>query len=244
MSSLRNAVKRKTHKERGQPSFRKRLGHLEKHKDYVLRAQDYHKKKRKIQQLRLKALFRNPDEFYHGMVNTKLKDGKHILEREKGTFDEIKLIRTQNLAYLNNIRAKDKSKTEKLKASLHLIGEKPINTHTIFLDNDAEASNFDKAEHFDTVEELADRTYNRVKKSQLSEENYFTNPFAVQRAMKQRKHAYTELSQRLKRQKSLGTVVTHIQLHKNLEQKGKRIKVKDGEDGKPPVYRWKRERKR
>ncbi len=68
MSSLRNAVKRKTHKERGQPSFRKRLGHLEKHKVYLLRSQDYHKKKRKIQQLRLKALFRIPDEFYNGTI--------------------------------------------------------------------------------------------------------------------------------------------------------------------------------
>ena len=40
-SSLRNAVKRKTHKERAQPKGRKRLGLLEKHKDYVLRARDF-----------------------------------------------------------------------------------------------------------------------------------------------------------------------------------------------------------
>ena len=34
MSSLRNAVKRVTHKERAQPAARKRFGLLEKHKDY------------------------------------------------------------------------------------------------------------------------------------------------------------------------------------------------------------------
>ena len=34
MSSLRNAVKRVEHKERAQPASRKKLGLLEKHKDY------------------------------------------------------------------------------------------------------------------------------------------------------------------------------------------------------------------
>lgn len=34
MSSLRNAVKRVEHKERAQPASRRKLGLLEKHKDY------------------------------------------------------------------------------------------------------------------------------------------------------------------------------------------------------------------
>lgn len=38
MSSLRNAVKRVEHKERAQPASRRKLGLLEKHKDYGERA--------------------------------------------------------------------------------------------------------------------------------------------------------------------------------------------------------------
>ncbi|MBA0750059.1 hypothetical protein Gogos_003921 [Gossypium gossypioides] len=44
MSSLRNAISRRAHKERAQPSSRKKFGLLEKHKDYVVRAKAFHKK--------------------------------------------------------------------------------------------------------------------------------------------------------------------------------------------------------
>ncbi|CAN0552609.1 unnamed protein product, partial [Ectocarpus sp. 12 AP-2014] len=55
MSSLRNAVKRVEHKERSQPASRRKLGLLEKHKDYVLRARNYGKKRDRMQALKLKA---------------------------------------------------------------------------------------------------------------------------------------------------------------------------------------------
>lgn len=69
MSSLRNSLHRRNHKERSQLAHRSKLGLLEKHKDYVLRARDYHSKKERITGLRRKAADKNKDEFYFGMVN-------------------------------------------------------------------------------------------------------------------------------------------------------------------------------
>ncbi|KAL1135472.1 hypothetical protein V6Z11_A12G176000 [Gossypium hirsutum] len=59
MSSLRNTISRRAHKERAQPTwlyFRsssKKIGLLEKHKDYVVRAKAFHKKEETLR----KSLF-------------------------------------------------------------------------------------------------------------------------------------------------------------------------------------------
>jgi U3 small nucleolar RNA-associated protein 11 len=63
--SLKNV---RQHRERSQPVQRARLGLLEKHKDYVLRARDYHSKRNRITRLRQKAADRNKDEFYFSMA--------------------------------------------------------------------------------------------------------------------------------------------------------------------------------
>lgn len=69
MSSLRNSVHRRNHKERSQLVHRTHLGILEKHADYVKRSRDYHSKQDRINRLRQKAAERNKDEFYFAMVN-------------------------------------------------------------------------------------------------------------------------------------------------------------------------------
>ncbi|CAM6101269.1 unnamed protein product [Calypogeia fissa] len=50
-----NKVETRTNKERSQPSDGNRLGLLEKHKDYVLRAKDFHKKEKSIQRMGMAA---------------------------------------------------------------------------------------------------------------------------------------------------------------------------------------------
>jgi hypothetical protein len=77
--SFTDSVHRRNHKERAQPAARKRLGLLEKHKDYVLRARDYKSKKNRLRNLQEKIALRNKDEFYWGMVKGKTKVGSLLV---------------------------------------------------------------------------------------------------------------------------------------------------------------------
>ena len=124
-SSLRNAIKRTTHKERSQPAERTKLGLLEKHKDYVLRARDFHKKEDAIKVLKRKAAERNPDEFYFAMEKKKTRDGVHeerTTEQNKYTEDELKLMKTQDLRYVSLKAQTELKRVKKMKETLHCLG--------------------------------------------------------------------------------------------------------------------------
>jgi len=178
MSSLRNAVKRIAHKERSQPVDRQRLGILEKKKDYKQRAVDYHRKEDRIRAMKLKASTRNPDEFYFGMHNSKTDatSGKH-----RSTSDDyrhlspelIKVMKDQDLSYVRMQKQRDTKKAEKLRASLHLLNDSNANSgssgskHTVFVESNREAREFDVAEHFETIPEFAGRAFNRLRKSEI-----------------------------------------------------------------------------
>lgn len=177
MSSLRNAVKRVTHKERSQPTSRAHLGLLEKKKDYRIRAKDYHKKQDALKNLRRKASEKNPDEFYFGMNNSQIVDGRHR-KLDKARQEEraheigpeaVKLMKSQDLSYIRTEIQKDKKKVERLQASLHFVGENTERKHTIFVNNKAEKQNFDMAKHFDCPAELCERSFNRPRKATLLE---------------------------------------------------------------------------
>ena len=145
MSSFKNAAQaqRRTHRERSQPAFRKKFGLLEKHKDYVVRAKDFNKKKRILKQLRTIADDKNPDEYYRGMIKSSIVDGKHKTAKDNSLSAEaLKLFKTQDANYLQVKLQAEKQKITKLQSILHDTGHEKINTHTVFVDSDSEVDEF------------------------------------------------------------------------------------------------------
>lgn len=121
---MRNAIQRRSHRERAQPLERKRLGLLEKHKDYSLRAKDWNKKKATLKNLREKAAARNEDEFSYKMITrgsgpgTTLSRGsdqkrdRHwtgTVDGDRGNkalpVDAVRLLKTQDMGYLRTVRS-------------------------------------------------------------------------------------------------------------------------------------------
>jgi U3 small nucleolar RNA-associated protein 11 len=72
-TTFRNLIHRREHKERSQPAAREKYGLLEKHKDYVVRAKNFHDKEKRILALRRRAAGRNDEEYDHKMNNLKTK---------------------------------------------------------------------------------------------------------------------------------------------------------------------------
>ncbi|PYH45649.1 rRNA-processing protein UTP11 [Aspergillus saccharolyticus JOP 1030-1] len=115
-STMRNAVQRRNHKERGQLQGREKWGILEKHKDYSLRAKDYNAKKAKLKRLQEKVRDANPDEFHFGMMSS--KQGKHSTTNRASaaglSHDAIKLLKTQDAGYLRVQGEKIRRQLERL----------------------------------------------------------------------------------------------------------------------------------
>ncbi|KAG2159626.1 u3 small nucleolar RNA-associated protein 11 [Suillus bovinus] len=119
-SSLRNSLHRRNHKERSQLSHRAKFGILEKHKDYVQRARDYHSKQDRLTRLRQKAADRNKDEFYFGMNKERTVQGVHVKDRGNVSMpmDMVKLLKTQDEGYVRTMRANGIKKIERIKNQL------------------------------------------------------------------------------------------------------------------------------
>mmetsp|Transcript_17022 Transcript_17022/g.47538 ORF Transcript_17022/g.47538 Transcript_17022/m.47538 type:complete len:254 (-) Transcript_17022:53-814(-) len=253
MPILKDAVKRKTHKERAQPASRRRLGLLEKKKDYKRRADDFHKKEKAIQALRRKAEERNPDEFYFAMEKAKTKDGVHdgrLTEANKYTQEQLQLMRTQDIGYVNLKAQHDAKKVERMKQSLHFIGATSRNKHTVFVDSAKEAKLFKPEEFFDTDKELLGRTFNRPRRSQLESEQLVVgaggDAGAMKKAERVKQASYKELAQRLERLENLQQVSQRMEMARSVAGKGRKRKLKPKElEGKPgAVFKWKKERKK
>lgn len=283
MGSLTLSVQKKQHRERAQPLERRKLGMLEKKKDYRARAQDYHAKQAQLRLLRGKAKDRNPDEYYHEMSHARREvgggdnsgsageDGAGVLvyDREKGpavstdalTADAVKLLKTQDSAYVQTHLAREQRGVERLERELvfHSAGK-----HTVFVDTAAAAARFSAAKHFDTDPALVNRRENRLRRRQLERAEGVvvgasagsglagsgsaaaagaTLDAARQRDVnKLRLAKYKELEQRMERTADLEQVKQTMDMQRELLKKGARRKVTD-KDGYSR-YVWANERKR
>lgn len=251
---LRHVVHKRVHLERHQPKARKKLGYLEKHKDYVKRAKDFHKKEATIKKLHRKAYFKNEDEFSMTMTQYSTnKEGK--TKKTHLTQEEQHLSESQDALYVNMREQIDKKAIQKRSEQLHFLEAEKPNRHTIFVDEDdleepqkpgrssssstpKKLKDFDVAGYFETHPALLKRKANRLRLKQLQTKEIKAVEDAGTKA------AYHELLQLQERSKKLTRVREELEQRSHLRQKGVAIQVSEGGKGKPAQYRWLAERKR
>lgn len=246
MSSFgKNIIPRRAHKERAQPSSRiSKHGLLEKKKDYKLRARDRNRKQLRVKLLKEKAAFRNPDEFYYGMIRSatdagRVRKGINVAEKdavplEHRDGEQRLLAETQDAGYVRVKCALERGKVDKLRKGLHSLqqAQKVQRRHIMFVDDDDELEALEK--------ELNDRGGSTALDAKS------VNRSTRKMLKKNREKAYRELQQREHRHEKLKTVFSDMATEKALLAKGRRVLERraDPVTGAPPVYRWQQERKR
>eukprot|EP00928_Gymnodinium_smaydae_P071701 TRINITY_DN55207_c0_g1_i1.p1 TRINITY_DN55207_c0_g1~~TRINITY_DN55207_c0_g1_i1.p1 ORF type:complete len:278 (-),score=64.33 TRINITY_DN55207_c0_g1_i1:85-858(-) len=251
--NLKHVVHKRVHLERPQPVKRRKLGYLEKHKDYVRRAKDFHRKEDQIQKLQRKAYFKNEDEFTFAMQSHKQEKGKMEKKNQHLTLEELKLVDSQDKRYVAMREQADRKSAQRRAEALHFLDAERPNKHVLFVDEDDDAGaaaagarkrrklkDFDVAAHFDTHPALLKRKANRLRLDQLQ-----TASFADSQAVEQgTRAAYRELLQRQERSKKLGRVREELEQRQHLREKGRRMKIADAKGDRPAEYKWFAERKR
>ncbi|KAI6713564.1 hypothetical protein JHW43_003919 [Diplocarpon mali] len=174
MSSMRNAVQRRNHRERGQPEERQKWGLLEKHKDYSARARDFNEKKKKLKALKQKVLDKNPDEFYFGMMSrsgpaTTGKNRTGTINGDRGnkvlSQEAVRLFKTQDLGYVRTMRNKALKEVEELQR--RAVGLQGTGKKIVFVDDEQEQRRkVDKSADMDvgSDEEDANSNLDKIEK--------------------------------------------------------------------------------
>jgi U3 small nucleolar RNA-associated protein 11 len=223
MSSMRNAIPRRSHRERPQPHERTRRGLLEKRKDYVLRAKDHKRKQATLKRLSEKASERNPDEFYFGMTRQRTENGVPVAERPTSkvlSVKEVRPLKMQDRAYLQTMMGIDRRRIEKLRGVVGGVDGLPRGKKILFAENEEEARELREKGQGDMV---------KVGGMGRSREA-------------------RELEGRMERVKELRKKEREATVQVQLMGKGSRQKVRrkdeDSDDETIPVYKWKPQRQK
>lgn len=251
MSSWKKAskVNQKTHRERHQPELRQKYGLLEKKKDYKVRARHHQERERVLKLLKKRAQNRNPDEFYFHMTRAQVKDGRHteIREDDEHTEDQIKLMQTRDLKYINMRATMERKKVDRLQSELHFLDEvnQTKNSHVFFNDDGQPVSNL--AAKLDTHPDLINRKINRLRLSDLKKiELPDLDEETIENMASKKRKAYRELERRKNREKELSIVQRKLEIKTHLlnskQEPPKRIKP--ATKNAAPIYKWKYERKK
>lgn len=245
-AAFKKAFKPRAHRERAQPAARAKLGILEKHKDYIQRARNYHRKQDTLKALRIRASNRNPDEFNFGMIKSRFINGRHRDKWEERTAslpaDMLKLMKSQDVGYLGLQLRKNQKKLERAKEELASMpmSRKSQYQHFLF------------AEDTDNVEELvlshqvnpttedsqpATNTITPIKEMDLSKLlNIDPRNSRVDKKEKEIRIRETRVQQ-------LAKLEYKFKLDRQLLQKGKRTKIGTDEYGFAK-FKWLPERKK
>lgn len=260
----KNVTPRRAHKERAQPGARvARHGLLEKKGDWKLRARNQNCKELRIKLLREKAAFRNPDEFYYGMIGTstsrgvvnRARDIKEALPIARRDLEQRLLAETQDRGYVGVRAGLEGGKVEKLRNGLHFVsaaGAAPaLRKHVLFVDDEDQLEKFDIRVHREEAWESTRCAGSYDNGGPLREEDggemqRSSHRYVKKKLKKERARAYRELEQRVDRQDKLKSVIHDMELETKLLGKGHRRKVRDAdpETGAPAVFKWRKERRR
>jgi len=242
------------------------LGLLEKHKDYKQRAVNYHKKEKRLTALKEKAGMRNPDEFYFGMNNAEVKDGKHRSTDKKHMEDNaatlgpeaVRVMKTQDLKYLRAAIERERKKGGRMKAGLQSVGVGG-GKKTLFREREEEAGEDwgeergegggeeEEEEGYDEEYDLDIEGLKAGQKKVLTEREEKKAKRKERKAgemlTKEKVKAYAEMNAREARRVELEKVLKVMELERNLQGGGRKRKVGEGKDG-VGVFKWRRQRKR
>ena len=142
LKNIKKYIPRRKYRERGQNERRKKLGFLEKKKDYKIRAEDYHEKEKKYKNLKEAARTRNPDEFYHKMIKAKIIDGEHVQFPDDKNLEQKLVTNTQFINLVNFKKSQLEKEAEKMKIRLQLnkdvFEEGNKSTHTFYYEDEDE----------------------------------------------------------------------------------------------------------